>query len=114
MAHLDEYGREVLSQEPVALPIKIRRQSFVDQIRDLIKRELSNRAEEQDYETFEESDDFDVGDEDWLKSPYEIPADDEFADMYPIEKDKPVSTPQPPEAAKEAEPESGSGDAQGG
>lgn len=114
MAHLDEKGREVLDPTPIAVPLRFKRQSFVEHIQAAVRREMSLMAQNHELESFEDADDFDVGDEDWIRSPYEIDADQEFASLYPVEKDKedkPDSTPQPAPLAKAAEPEGGAGGA---
>lgn len=40
-----------------------------------VRNEVSRRAAEAGYETFEEADDFDVGEEDQFESPYEVEFD---------------------------------------
>lgn len=83
-AHLkfDEEGRELMDPTPIAPPIGYRKSpSISEQIRTMIRSEkLRQEAEEAGYETFEEADDFEVGDFD-PKSPYEevfepLPEDD--------------------------------------
>lgn len=93
---LDSRGHEVLDDTPVALPTKFKRQSWIDNMREFVRQELSRQALQQDYETFEESDDFDVDDDPEIRSRYEITADQEF-----------YAEPPPPESASTAEPESG-------
>lgn len=108
MAVIDDVGREHLDQTPIAVPLRFKRQSFVDQIQTLVRQELSRQAQAAELETFEESDDFDVDDDPWIKSQYEIDADQEFASMYPV-LNEPESTPQPAPQAKGSDPEAGSG-----
>lgn len=63
-ATLDESGREVGDPTPVAPPANLRRgMTMSEQIQQMIRREVSNRAEEQGYESFEESEDFDIDDD---------------------------------------------------
>lgn len=70
---LDERGWEVPDSTPVAWPAGVRRpETLTDQIRRLVRMEVSRAAAEQGLETFEESDDFDVEDEDEFRSPYEL------------------------------------------
>lgn len=67
---LDVQGREVLDDTPVAIPARVRNQT--DWVRDVIRHELSRLADQQEYETFEEADDFICDDEEGeLTSPYE-------------------------------------------
>lgn len=79
----DTEGREVMDPKPIAPPIGYKKApSISDTIRNMIRSErLKQEAEAQGYETFEEADDFDVGDDYDPKSPYEevfepIPRDD--------------------------------------
>lgn len=83
-AHIkyDEQGRELMDPTPIAPPIGYKKSpSISEQIRTMIRSEhLRREAEEAGYETFEEADDFEVGDFD-PKSPYEeifepLPEDD--------------------------------------
>lgn len=83
-AHLkfDDEGREIMDPLPIAPPIGYKKApSISEQIRTMIRSErLRQEAENEGYESFEEADDFDVGDYD-PKSPYEeefepLPPDD--------------------------------------
>lgn len=98
MARLDARGRETLDDTPVALPLKFRRQSWVDQMRDFVRQELSRRAEALEAESFEEADDFDVDDDPEIRSQYEISADQEFYVPPEPEEAKPEPTETPAEA----------------
>lgn len=63
-AELDETGSEVGDPTPVAPPAHLRRgMTTSEQIQQMVRRELSLRAQEADYETFDEADDFDVDDD---------------------------------------------------
>lgn len=69
---LNKRGHEVLDSTPVALPVGFKRPlSLNEQIRRLVKNELSNRAAAVGAESFEEADDFDCEDDFDPKSPYE-------------------------------------------
>lgn len=69
---LDEKGREIVSDKPVEVPLKLKsRDTQTDFIRDMIRRELSRRAADDGMESFEEADDFEVGDDFDPTSPYE-------------------------------------------
>lgn len=89
MAKFDERGREILDDKPAALPVGFQRPpSLQDQIRSLVRNELSRRASDQGFETFEESDDFEVGDDFDPKSPWELRADQEHY-VHPPEAPSP-------------------------
>lgn len=74
-AHLkfDDEGREIMDPTPIAPPIGYKKApSISETIRNLIRSErLKQEAAAQGYETFEEADDFDVGDDFDPTSPYE-------------------------------------------
>lgn len=80
MSKLSERGREIPDPTPVAMPIGFKRpEALVDQIRRFVRRELSESAAGHGYETFEESDDFDIEDDDDYdpQSPWELNFDQE-------------------------------------
>lgn len=85
-AHLkfDEEGREVMDPLPIAPPIGYKKApSISETIRNMIRSErLKQEAEAQGFESFEEADDFDVGDDYDPKSPYE-----EVFEPIPLETD---------------------------
>lgn len=85
MATLDENGHEVLDDTPVALPLRLKRlDNDARRIQDIVQGVLSQRAREVGFESFEEANDFDVGDDFDPRSPYEITdVQDEF-----FERDK--------------------------
>lgn len=99
--YLDEHGREMPDPTPIAPPVGYNRQpSLAEQIRAMVRSErLRQEAEAQGFETFEEADDFDVGDDLDPSSPYE-----EVFDPLP---DPPAEVPASPpsEAASETQPE---------
>lgn len=73
---LDDQGRETLDNSPVCLPLRFKKQdNLAAQVRDLVKAQFSALAEAQGFESFEEADDFNVGDDYEPNSPYEL--DDE-------------------------------------
>lgn len=64
---------ETLDPTPVSIPIGWSRpESLHDKIKRLVNYQLDEQAQEKGYETIEEADDFDCGDDDELKSPYEL------------------------------------------
>lgn len=80
MPTLNERGHEVLDSTPMARPIHFRPPpSLQDQIKAMVRRELSDRAASLGAETFEEADDFDIGDDYDPSSPWELTADQEDA-----------------------------------
>lgn len=75
----DQDGRERLNPEPSHIPVKVRRtDALTEQMRRVIREEMSRAAELQGMETFEESNDFQVDDEYDPTSPHEIAVDDEL------------------------------------
>lgn len=73
LAILDENGHEVGDPIPVAPPVGLtRRPTMAEQIQTMIRREMSNRAQAEGFETFDEAEDFDI-DDDPLdpRTPYE-------------------------------------------
>lgn len=71
---LNKDGTPVLDPTPMAPPIGYKKTpSMVEIVRDMVRGErLRQEALESGHETFEEAEDFDVGDEpDQLRSPYE-------------------------------------------
>lgn len=72
-AMLDENGHEVVSNVPEAPPLGWKRQpTMVDHIREMVRSErLRQEAAEAGAETFEEAEDFEVGDDLDPASPYE-------------------------------------------
>ncbi|QXP44166.1 MAG: hypothetical protein [Arizlama microvirus] len=72
---LNEKGHEVLDPTPIARPVRFNRQgSTLDEIRQAIGI-LNREAAERGVETFEESDDFDVGEDMDPLTKWEIAAD---------------------------------------
>lgn len=88
LATLDENGSEVLDPTPVAVPLRFQQKiSTLDDIRALVRKELSIVAASKGFETFEEADDFDVGDFD-PTSPYELNFEQSNNEYIPPEGDK--------------------------
>lgn len=68
---LDDQGREVLDPRPMAPPIGyVKQPSLWEQMRAMIRDEISRSAQEEGFESFEEADDFEMDDLD-PTSPYE-------------------------------------------
>jgi hypothetical protein len=80
MAKLNEKGHEVLDDTPVAIPVRFQRpENLTDQIRRVIRQEMSRVADFAGMETFEEADDFNVPDDEYdPRSPHELSLDQEL------------------------------------
>lgn len=115
--YLNEQGQEIPDPVPLAPPIGYNPQpSMIDQVRDMVRMQLSLEADAAGVETFEDADDFEVGDdfEAERNSPYEEHFEPTSARELrrratEAEKPKPVpeAPPAPPEGAKpppQAEP----------
>lgn len=64
--------REVMDPNPIATPLKFKREpSYFEQIRDSVRRELSKAANDRDMDTFEEANDFEIGEDFVPYSPHE-------------------------------------------
>lgn len=73
MKTFNEFGEEICNSEPMAIPLKFQRPTTIQEdIKRFIRAELSQQAEANSYETFEESDDFEVEDDIDFYSPYEF------------------------------------------
>lgn len=71
-ARLDEDGREILDPKPVELPAGMKRpESLAEQVQRLVRRQVSEYAAMHGHETFDEADDFDVGEDFDPHTPYE-------------------------------------------
>lgn len=63
-AILDDRGREVGDPVPMAPPVGVSRPlTLAEQLRLMVRRELSAAAADQGFETFEDADDFDIDDD---------------------------------------------------
>lgn len=70
---LNENGHEIPDPRPMARPLHLSvPETLAQQIQRMVRSELSLRAQAQGFESFEEAEDFDVGDEPELSSPYEL------------------------------------------
>lgn len=76
---LDKNGHEILDSTPVARPIKFNQRPMpLDEIKAAL-RLFSEEAARNGQETFEEAEDFDVGDDAEPYSPYEHPTDEQLS-----------------------------------
>jgi len=111
MAQYDYLGREKPDPRPVEVPIgRGRAESLADQIKRLVRENLSQVAAREGYETLEEADDFDIDDEEGeLLTSYEV------VELPLVEGDKdatfdPKAPPEPsePSTDKATPPPAGS------
>lgn len=99
---------EYLDDTPKALPLKFKRQSFIDNMREFIRQELSRQAESLDAETFEEADDFYIEDDDTLpRTRYELDADQEYYIAPEPEPDPAPASVAPDSVSASVLPEAG-------
>nr|QJB20639.1 MAG: hypothetical protein [Microvirus sp.] len=127
ISQLDEEGREVLDDTPLAPPVGFTEQpSMAEYIRMMVQSErLRQEAEEAGMETFEESEDFDVDDDFDPTTPYENDFDPDISELKSaveeekqrkkapsqepkkksVDGDKPSSFIQPAEPDGSAEPD---------
>lgn len=82
---LGEDGREYPDQTPIAIRVRNRVVTNFDDIRSIIRREVSAAAERQGAESFEQANDFDVDDEPVEKSRWEYSADQELEEREQYE-----------------------------
>lgn len=70
---LNEHGHEVPDPRPVARPLHVDvPETLAEMIQRMVRSQVSRQAEAVGFETFEDADDFDVGDDEELSSPYEL------------------------------------------
>ena len=63
MPKLDELGREIFDQTPMAIPVGFSRPEPIHiRLRRMVERYHQDMKDSQEYESFDEADDFDVGD----------------------------------------------------
>lgn len=73
MAKFDARGREIPDPTPIEVPAGARRpETLQEMVRRFMRVEMSKAGQAEGFESFEEADDFDVGDDDDLKSEYEL------------------------------------------
>lgn len=115
---IDGRGREIPDPTPVAPPIGyVKQPSLHEQIREMVRSErLAQEAAAAGFETFEEADDFDVGDDFDPSSPYEDMFDGPRAEEMRAEAAAAPTgagsdAPPTPEKGQGAKPASGGGKA---
>ena len=103
----DRHQTHSPEQTPAEIPVQGQQISYFEEIRKLIRDEMSQQARESGQETFEEADDFDVGGEE-PTSQYEISEMEEDAEYEP-KKDPPKSPEGLPEKVPAGPTEDGNG-----
>lgn len=109
-SHKNADGREFVDEVPHAATVSIgpKQLSLEEHIRQVIRsEELARVAAAQDMETFEEADDFVVGDDYEPTSPYEMQFDP-YDDPYGLSQSEGVEPAEPPAPHKK-----GAGDSDG-
>ena len=115
-ASLDEFGREVLDQTPIALTVPFTRPEPLHlRIRRMVERYHQDMKDSSEYETFEDADDFDIEDgvPSWEDSPsaYEqnfmpnsslfppspVPSKQEQGSPAPVQEELPKAESETPE-----------------
>lgn len=114
--HKPKKAAENPDPTPVAMPVKFHRPpTLQEQIRAYTRASLNRHAEAEGKETFEEANDFDVGDDDFPRSQHELEFDargeaefEQFATKALRKSKKPVATdagtPAPDASGKNLQP----------
>lgn len=106
-----EVGKEYPNPVPLEPPIGfVQDKPLYEQIRDMVRRELSVEAGAQGHETFEEADDFEIGDDFDPSSPFE----EVFEPTAPWPPQEPAAPPaappeSPPANSESSQPQEGGG-----
>lgn len=97
----DKRGREVSDSTPVEVPLNFKRpETIQEQIKRMVRQELSQVAAAAGAETFQEADDFDVEEEDDPVSRYEMtPMQEEAIARDASDLETPPPPPKDPPAA---------------
>lgn len=83
----DKHGSEIIDPKPMAVPLHWKKPlSLNEQIKRMVRTSLSEHAKNQGYETFEEANDFDCGDDDPLDK--QTKWQDEADEIAQMEEDK--------------------------
>ncbi|QXP07906.1 MAG: hypothetical protein [Arizlama microvirus] len=83
---LTDTGAEINNDPPVAVPANYKRPlTLAEQVRLMCRTQLSQMAANEGHETWEEADDFDVGDDFDPSSPHELIFDPELGKELPQE-----------------------------
>lgn len=118
-AMLDSKGREILNPKQMQIPVGMKKpQSLQDQIKKILREEVSMQAQAQEKESWEEANDFDVKDDfetDLIESQYElVELEEEFVKQNPFKpkQKKPIGNegsekPSKEESTKKVKTEEG-------
>lgn len=94
--NFDEKGRELPSKKRIALPLGHRvPPTLQETIKRMVREAVSMNAAQQGYETFEEAEDFETGDDELPYSPHE---------MTEMQEEMPAAVKKPKEKKKAAPP----------
>lgn len=81
---LNKTGAEIHNEPPVAVPANYKRPpTLAEQVRQMCRTHLSRMAQEQGQESWEDADDFEVGDDFDPSSPHELVFDPELEREVP-------------------------------
>lgn len=116
MARFDDQGRQIPDPRPVEVPVEFQRPlSLQEEIKRYVRQELGRRAADAGAESFEESDDFDVGDDPDVAPGTEYELDDMLFDGWPGgDVSGPVKTANPASPASPAKPDNAAPEDKGG
>jgi len=96
---LDKNGHEIPDESQVAIPVRFKKSVMeYEIIKRMVRAELSEAAANSGFETFEEANDFDVGDDFEPDSPYEFDVSDEeyLQQLRAANPDEPLPAPSAP------------------
>jgi len=102
-SYTDRHSAETLDKTPVEIPVEPKELRYEDEMRRIVRDELSRAADAEHRETFEEADDFDIDDPDGEPSQYELDdmqEDAEYAHKSTADDPAIPKTPKPPPAAE--------------
>ena len=94
---VDRHKKDELDLTPVEIPASPKNIPYDEEIRRIVRTEMSRQAESQGQETFQEADDFDIGDDD-PPSPYEMTEmqeETQYSEPKPEPEPKPDPKPEP-------------------
>lgn len=106
MEKYTEDGLEIMDQREIELPVGLKRPETLQEMIARMVRQHSMFAEKKGHESFEESDDFDVEDEELPESPYQMT---NMQEETPRVRRKVVNKKEEKQEEKEPSPESAKG-----
>lgn len=106
----DQFGREIPDTTPVELPVRFKRaKAWSDSVRQLVAVELSRQAEAEGKESFEESLDFEVEDDEMPRTVHERRSDVEEELLQDMQEARKVAAMRRLAAKREKELHRGKG-----